>query len=405
MSKKSFLNNEYLVLFLAALLNFFLLSYSASTLSVSYDEALIVFGQSSFLREFGFLHELVKLFKMAFGAVLGDDLAVRAPFLLTHFINTFLIYKISKHILPSRTQRLIAACLYMYLPGVLASAIIINSAVFIILISLISIELVYSKKPVWLFILLVLSIFISQAFMALYLALFFYGLYVKERKYTIFGAIFAFLWIFIFDFDLSGKPKSFVTDTMAVFGAAFSPLIFIYFVYAFYRIWVKESKDFLWFIAAGAFCFCLAFSIRAKPPLELFLPFCVIFVPHMVRLFFNAYLVRLPIFRLKYKLLAVLLLSSLALNSVASIFSDFLYAYLNEPKKHFAYPYAVAKELANELKNRGISQINGDYKMLKRLEFYGIYYGGELFLSQSPCGEKIEIRKMDKTLAVFYICK
>jgi len=32
----------------------------------------------------------------------------------------------------------------------------------------------------------------------------------------------------------------------------------------------------------------------------------------------------------------------------------------------------VAKELANELKNRGIECVNTDYKMASRLKFYGV---------------------------------
>ena len=78
--------------------------------------------------------------------------------------------------------------------------------------------------------LLVASIFVSQAFLALYVALFFYGLYSKNRAISVLGGIFAIVWLFIFDFDFSGKPKGYLIDTMAVFGAAFSPFVFIYFM-------------------------------------------------------------------------------------------------------------------------------------------------------------------------------
>lgn len=399
------LNNEYFILFLAILLNFALLIFSTSKLSIGYNEALIFFGESSFLKEAGFLHEIVKNSYNILADFVGKDFAIRMPFLLAHLINIFLIYKVSKNILKKRYQRLIAACIYMYLPGVLASAIIINQAVFIILISLIILLLTQNKHYKSLFILLLASIFVSQAFICLYLALFFYGLYKKSAVYSVFGAVFCLAWIIIFDFDISGKPKGYLIDTMAVFGAAFSPFIFIYFIYSFYRIWLKESKDFLWFIATCSFIFALLFSLRARPALEMFLPFCVIFVPHMTRLFFASYSVRLPAFRLKYKLLGALLAFSLAIIASASIFSDFLYAFLNEPKRHFAYPYAVAKELASELKKRGINEIQGDYSTMKRLEFYDVKYGGFLFLSQNPCGERIEIKKFNKAIATFYICK
>lgn len=400
--------SEYFTLFIAWEINIILLGYLASTLSISAGEASIFYGQSSFLREFGFLHEIINGSYLAFSGVLGGDLALRLPFLLAHSANVFLIYKISKQILPTRSLRLICACVFMYLPGVMASAVSVNSAVFIIFVALFAVFLVQNSHFKSLFVLLVASIFVSQAFLALYIALFFYGLYSKNRAISAFGGIFALAWLFIFDFDFSGKPKGYLIDTMAVFGAAFSPFVFIYFIYAFYRIWIKESKDFLWFIATVAFCVCLLFSIRAKPPLELFLPFCVIFVPHMVRLFFSAYSVRLPKHRLKYKLLGALLISSLALNSAASIFSDFLYAFLSKPSVHFAYKNAVAKELATELKKHKITSINSSPELRQRLEFYGISAkNSQATLSKAPCknGKKIDIKKQNIVISRYYICK
>ena len=400
--------SEYFTLFIAWAINIILLGYLCATLSISAGEARIFYGQSSFLKEFGFLHELINGSFIAFSGVFGSDLALRLPFLLAHSANVFFIYKISKQILPTRSLRLICACVFMYLPGVMASAVSVNSAVFIVLVALIAVFLVQNSHFKSLFVLLVASIFVSQAFLALYVALFFYGLYSKNRAISVLGGIFAIVWLFIFDFDFSGKPKGYLIDTMAVFGAVFSPFVFIYFIYSIYHIWVKESKDFLWFISTGAFCICLVFSVRSKPPLELFLPFCVIFVPHMVRLFFSAYSVRLPRHRLKYKLLGVLLISSLALNSTASIFSDFLYAFLKKPSAHFAFKNAVAKELAAELKSRGIKAIKSPADMRERLLFYGIdSKNSHESLSKSPCknGSKIDIKKQNISIASYYICK
>ena len=128
----------------------------------------------------------------------------------------------------------------------------------------------------------------------------------------------------------------------------------------------------------------------------------------MVRLFFSAYSVRLPQHRLKYKLLGVLLISSLALNSTASIFSDFLYAFLKKPSAHFAFKNAVAKELAAELKSRGIKAIKSPADMRERLLFYGIdSKNSHESLSKSPCknGSKIDIKKQNISIASYYICK
>lgn len=49
-----------------------------------------------------------------------------------------------------------------------------------------------------------------------------------------------------------------------------------------------------------------------------------------------------------------------------------LYAFIENPKTHFAYKMHVAKELSNILKERGIFCITTDEKMQKRLNFYGV---------------------------------
>jgi hypothetical protein len=45
---------------------------------------------------------------------------------------------------------------------------------------------------------------------------------------------------------------------------------------------------------------------------------------------------------------------------------------IENPKKHFAYKMQVARELAQELKNKNIYCISTDKRMSLRLRFYGI---------------------------------
>ena len=74
--------SEYFTLFIAWAINIILLGYLCSTLSISAGEARIFYGESSFLKEFGFLHELINGSFIAFSGVFGSDLALRLPFLL-----------------------------------------------------------------------------------------------------------------------------------------------------------------------------------------------------------------------------------------------------------------------------------------------------------------------------------
>lgn len=400
------IKNETLALILAAIFNLSLLIYAVLNLSISHDEARI------FLSDAGFLHEFANLGFNLFPnfARIYPDLTLRAPFLALHFVNIFLLYKASKNILKFKSDRLISAGIFMFLPGVLASAILVNSAGFIILFALLCAYFVMNEKRAFLIAILCVSPLLGEAFLGLYLALLFYGIYKKSRFYLLLGVSFLILWIFCFDFDFGGKPKSHIIDTFGIFAAVFSPLVFIYFIYAVYRIWIKESKDFLWFLSASTFCLCVILSLRQRLGLELFLPYCVIFTPHMTRVFFASYRVRLPEFRLKYKILAVILLLSLAQISLSSIFFDFLYPLLKNPSKHFAYKYGVAKELANELKNRNIKAVKSDGQMKIRLEFYGITSGKEFYLDTKTCGEnlqkdEIKISKFGKVIAEFKLCR
>lgn len=160
---------------------------------------------------------------------------------------------------------------------------------------------------------------------------------------------------------------------MSIFAAAFSPFVFVYFVYAMYRIWIKEAKNLLWFVCITAFLFCLFLSIRQRLELENYLPFCVISVPILVRVFFSSYRVRLPMFRRGYKILASFVATSLLAGFLFVLFNEMLYGALKDPTRHFVYRYHVAKELAKELKNKGIENIVvEDNKLALRLKFYGI---------------------------------
>jgi putative membrane protein len=160
---------------------------------------------------------------------------------------------------------------------------------------------------------------------------------------------------------------------VSIFAAAFSPFVFVYFVYAMYRIWIKEAKNLLWFVCITAFLFCLFLSIRQRLELENYLPFCVISVPILVRVFFSSYRVRLPMFRRGYKILASFVATSLLAGFLFVLFNEMLYGALKDPTRHFVYRYHVAKELAKELKNKGIENIVvEDNKLALRLKFYGI---------------------------------
>lgn len=394
------IKNELILLIGLIYLDLALLIYAISNLSISYYEAQIYFNGDSFI------HFITQISTQIFGV---NDFALRMPFVVVHIANIFLLYQVSKPILSQKSDRFITVLIYMFLPGVLASALLVNNAGFIILFSLLGVYFVQNDMKKSLVATLVASIFLSKSFLIFYIALMFYGFYSKRKFNLICGILFIILGLIFFDLQLSGKPKGYAIDTFGVFAAVFSPLIFVYFVYTIYRIWIKEEKDFLWFLSNCAFCVSLILSVRQKLDLELFLPYLVIFIPHMVRLFLSSYRIRLPQFRKKYIFFAVFLLFTLGINSAASIFYNVFYLFLDNPSKHFVYKFDIAKDLADEIKNLGINAVSSDPKMRPRLKFYGINSQSKYYFADN-CFKNTEIKnlqimKFGKEIAKFKICK
>ena len=280
------------------IINAILLLYAISNLSISYYEAKIFYNDANIVSL------IINLSCRVFGQ---NDYALRLPFLVISLANSILLYRLSKRLLKRKIDRLFCVVLYMFLPGVMASAILVNMAGISIFFTLLFLYLFELKKINAAIFILIISVFIDKSFNILYLGVFFYGLYIKEKKLFIPSFLLFILTFIFYDFNISGKPKSYFLDTIGVYAAVFSPLLFLFFIYCVYRIWVKEEKNILWFIVITSFCASLILSLRQKVELEEFLPYCVIGMPLIIRVFFNSYRVRLPKFRKKYNILAFFL--------------------------------------------------------------------------------------------------
>ena len=170
-------------------------------------------------------------------------------------------------------------------------------------------------------------------------------------------------------------------DTLGIFAACFSPLIFVYFFYVIYRLSFKNNKSLLWFLMSVTFIFCSLLSLRQKLYLEEFLPFCVISTPLLIKTLIESYRVRLPQFRLKYKIFIQCSVIFLLICYVVIVANQFLYYFL-EPKRHFANNYHFAKELSIELKKQNINALRVDKNLQQRLKFYGIKDSNTFYLKR-----------------------
>lgn len=390
---------EHNLVLLIIISSLFFLLYGISDLSIRYDEAQIYFNGS------GVIHWLINLSTFVFGQ---NDFALRLPFLILHILSIILMYKIAKLIVKHKIDRIISVAIYALLPGVNSAAILINPAGLVIFFTLFFIYLFINDSKKESYLVLIAMVFIDNSFIVLYLALFFYAINKKENTLLILSLLLFSIGMYAYGFDTGGKPKGYFLDTFGIYATIFSPLLFIYFIYAMYRILIKEEKNLLWYISFVTLALSLLLSFRQRLMLEDFAPYVVIAVPLMVKVFLNSYRVRLPIHRKHHTMVFSIVMISLALNFALTVVNKPLYHFLERPSKHFAYKYHIVKELAEELKKEGVLNIKSlDDKLALRLKFYGIYEGGIYELSLDNRGKKdlkqIEISYFGKTISKFYL--
>lgn len=390
---------ERLFLLLILVISSVLLTYGAQSISISYDEANIFFNENNLV------HYLAVYSTQLFGQ---NDLALRLPFILLHLASIVLLYKIGKLFLKKRIDRIVSVALYAFLPGVNGVALLVNSGIVVIFCSLLFTYFYLKEWRVASHIILIVCLFIDNSFAIFYIALFVYALMKRKTDLLILTLILFSASMYLYGFDTGGKPKGYFIDTLGVYAIVFSPLLFIYFIYAMYRILIKEEKNLLWYISFFSLVVSLLLSLRQKLLLEDFAPFVVLSVPLMVKVFFNSYRVRLPAFRKLHTFSFIVVLVTLFISTMLSFFNKPLYTFMHEPSKHFAINYNIAKELSTELKARNIHKvISKDDKIALRLKFYGIERGGAYKLTtqkeMDEGFEQIDIAYYGKTVRTFYL--
>ena len=385
-----------------ALLLFFdalLLLYGASTLSISYKEAVIFFEHNDFI------HHLVQLSTSLLGQ---NDYALRLPFIFFHVASILLIYKISAFFLSRPFDRMLSVVTFMFLPGIVGSALLVNAAGVAIFFTLLFIWLFLNGYRVWYMLLLPFLLMVDNSFMVLYLGVFAYAVYVKDKWLSVYCGLLFLVALGVYGFPMHGKPKGYIIDTLISYSLIFSPLIFLYFFYTLYRILMKEEKNIVWFISFIALIFSILISYRQRILIDDFAPYVVVSVPLMVKMFMSSYRVRLPENRRGHKMLFLIVFAILIVNFTATYTYKYFYLFLDNPAKHFAYKYNIAKELAERLSSLGADHIMIDKKMQLRLRFYGINKGKEYIVSDKllhPDDQKVTISYIKKPVKVYYVSK
>jgi hypothetical protein len=387
-----------------ALLVFLILLHSAlliaqiDGLSIGYNEAALLYSHS------GLLHEYIQFFVNAFPM---NDFALRLPMIALHTISFFLLYGISRFYLAREQDRLWLMLIYVLLPGVTSAALVIDPAGLKITLTFL-LAYVFLRYGTYAYILLPLFLWIDPSFFPLFIAVMLHGIMTKKYFIGILGSLLSVIAYMRSGLNIGGFPHGHFLDTLGIYAAIFSPIVFLYLFYVMYRRFITGERDLLWMIGSVAFILSLLLSFRQRVEVHSFAPFIMLILPLAAQTFFHTYRIRLRVFRRRYQVLFYAALVILVLNTLAVFFNQHLYRLLKDPTRHFSYPMHVVKELAHALYEKEISCVNAhDENLQLRLRFYGIGECRRVNLSEHPTerSSKVTIRYSSVPIYSVYVTK
>ena len=341
-----------------------ILFLETSELSISYHEASMLYGDFSFLQAIEYI---------SFSIFSQNDFALRLPMILFHMASCILLFDISKKYLRYDRDRLWLILIFILLPGVISSAILVDSASFLIFGLLLFVYLYENVKIKYIYPLLLLYMLADGGFVYLFFSLIFFAWYKKDRYFLFFNLFMLSSSMLLYGIDTQGLPEGHFLDAIGIYSAIFTPIVFVYMFYVLYRRYLTQEIDVLWFVSSIALLISLLLSFRQRIDIEHFAPYLLVALPLVAQTFSSSYRVRLKHFRIKYKIAFVLSLCFLFFNSFIVLLNKNIYLFIDNPQKHFAYKMHIAKELATELKKNGFGCVKTDKQMQKRLKFYGIF--------------------------------
>ena len=350
-----------------------ILLFQSSVLSISAHEADLLYGEFSFI-------QLIEQFSFSLFGV--NDFALRTPMIFLHILSALLLYRISQNYLKDERNRLWLLAIFILLPGVLSSALLVDSAGLHIFGLLLFLYVYENFSLKYTYPLLLLYSFIDGVFLYLFISLVVYSLYKKDKILFSLNILFAGLSFYLYGIDTQGSPQGHLVDTIGLYSAIFTPVIFVYIFYVLYRKFLSKEFTIAWFVATIPLVISLLLSFRQNINIEIFAPYLIIALPLAAQAFHSAYRVRLKMFRVRYKTIFALSALFLLINFVVVLFNRELYLIIENPQNHFARKMHIAKELSVELENRDISCIKTEDNMGNRLKFYGISYCEEHILKE-----------------------
>lgn len=308
-------------------------------------------------------------------SLLGGFLGLRIFFILFGFLSITLFYELSRRYFTERSDAYVATTIFMFLPGVLTASTLANEAI-VVLPLVLYFVLMYERQSFWSLPFVMLALFfIHDASIIFFVALLLYGLSHKDKKLSIFSAAFLIAFIYLAKgIEIGGGPSGHFVEIFGLYATVFSPLLFLYFFYALYRILLREEKTLLWYISFTALAFSLLLSIRQRIHISDFAPYVTIAIILMLDVFKNSIRVRLPEFQKLYKRAFAVVIFFLGLSVSLIVFHQVFFLMLEDNSQHFAKRVYEPYFLAKELKSEGIECYDGAHgREIYQLKYYHIY--------------------------------
>ncbi|MBU1667722.1 hypothetical protein KKC13_04830 [bacterium] len=304
----------------------------------------------------------------------GNGLDFRFPFVLLGVINIPIFFIMSRLYFSNKEESYFATTIFALLPGIITSAILVNIAVLVITFVLAFIIFYEKKKIIWQAISMISLLLVHDASVIFFIALAIFSAFKRDTMLFSMSIMLSAISLLYFNgLDIGGSPSGKFLELFGLYIALFSPLVFIYFFYALYKIWLRERKDILWYISFTAFTLSIFLSLRQRVNMTDFAPYVIVAVILMIVTYQQTLNVRLPQFQMWYKRGFFMVLFSLIISSMIILFHKQFFYLLEDKSKHFAYsfyePYWQVLEL-HEIEQNCYTV--GSQKGQYQLKYYGI---------------------------------
>jgi hypothetical protein len=309
----------------------------------------------------------------------GDGLEMgfigfRVFFIFFGFLSIGLFYELSRRYFKKDKDVYLSTLIFMFLPGILTATTLVNVVILVLPLVLLFV-LLHEKGHYLLLTPIMLALFfIHEASIIFFIAVLIYSVMHKEKKLAIFSLSFLLAFVYLAKgIEIGGQPSGHFVEIFGLYATVFSPLLFLYFFFAMYRILLREKKTLIWYISFTALAFSLLLSIRQRVYITDFAPYVMIAIVLMLDVFNHAIGVRLPQFQKHYKRGFIVVMLFLVLSVSLIVGHKLLFLVIDDPKAHFAHRIYKPYLLAKELKSEGIECYDGAHGRERyQLRYYDI---------------------------------